>query len=75
MGGPLEPKSQVELSREDFRSFANLPFCFWKNRAGERRGGWSWAIILQGLGIEKNNKKNRSADGQQQAQKGIEARR
>lgn len=72
MGEPLKPKRQVELSREDFISFVNLPFCFWRNRAGERRARWSLAIVSQGLGIGRNKQECRWAAA---GTEGIDARR
>lgn len=29
-------KAKWNYLGEDFRSFVNLPFCFWRNRAGEK---------------------------------------
>lgn len=51
-------KAKRNYQGEDFRSFVNLSFCFWRNRAGERTAGRHWAIIPQEPHAGRNKKKS-----------------
>lgn len=60
-------KAKWNYHGEDFRSFVNLPFCFWRNRAGEKNSRTEYGHHPTRSGYRQNLKDGQNGQ-QQQAQ-------